>query len=116
MSKLALRGVEKRYGSTVAGSGLDLALNEGEFVSLLGPSGCGKTTTLRMIAGFIDPTAGTIALNGQLVSLPAGRRPAAAAVARRAALESGCQSARRNALRDPPPARRVPHHDGVRHS
>src|ERR1044072_5944295 len=75
MSKLALRGVEKRYGSTVAVSGLDLALNEGEFVSLLGPSGCGKTTTLRMIAGFIEPTAGTIEMDGQMLSSPAGVSP-----------------------------------------
>ena len=75
MSKLVLRGVEKRYGSTVAVSGFDLALNEGEFVSLLGPSGCGKTTTLRMIAGFIDPTTGTIEMNGQLLSSPSGALP-----------------------------------------
>ena len=44
----------------------------GEFVSLLGPSGCGKTTTLRMIAGFIDPTAGTIEMDGQVLSSPTG--------------------------------------------
>ena len=54
MSKLALRGIEKHYGDTPAVAGLDLALNEGEFVSLLGPSGCGKTTTLRCIAGLED--------------------------------------------------------------
>ena len=58
MSKLKLRGIEKRYGDTVAVAGVDLELHEGEFVSLLGPSGCGKTTTLRMIAGFIEPSAG----------------------------------------------------------
>ncbi|MEA2930022.1 MAG: iron(III) transport system ATP-binding protein [Hyphomicrobiales bacterium] len=75
MSKLALRGIEKRYGSTVAVSGFDLELNQGEFVSLLGPSGCGKTTTLRMIAGFIDPTAGTIEMDGQVLSSPAGALP-----------------------------------------
>jgi spermidine/putrescine transport system ATP-binding protein len=44
--------------------GIDLAIGEGEFFSLLGPSGCGKTTTMRMIAGFEEPTAGTIALQG----------------------------------------------------
>jgi ABC-type Fe3+/spermidine/putrescine transport system ATPase subunit len=75
MSKLVLRGIEKHYGDTPAVSGLNLALNEGEFVSLLGPSGCGKTTTLRMIAGFIDPTAGTIEMNGQLLSSPSGALP-----------------------------------------
>ena len=42
----------------------------GEFVSLLGPSGCGKTTMLRMIAGFVPPTRGTIALNGKIISSP----------------------------------------------
>jgi ABC-type Fe3+/spermidine/putrescine transport system ATPase subunit len=75
VSKLALRGIEKRYGSVAAVAGLDLELNEGEFVSLLGPSGCGKTTTLRMIAGFIDPTAGTIAMDGRVLSSPAGALP-----------------------------------------
>ncbi len=75
MSKLVLRGVEKRFGDTVAVGGVDLALEEGEFVSLLGPSGCGKTTTLRMIAGFIDPTAGTIEMDGKVLSSPSGSMP-----------------------------------------
>jgi ABC-type Fe3+/spermidine/putrescine transport system ATPase subunit len=75
MSKLKLRGIEKRYGGTVAVAGLDLELAEGEFVSLLGPSGCGKTTTLRMIAGFIEPTAGTIEMDGQVLSSPSGALP-----------------------------------------
>ena len=75
MSKLALRGVEKRFGDTVAVAGVDLALQEGEFVSLLGPSGCGKTTTLRMIAGFIDPTAGSIEMDGKVLSTPSGSVP-----------------------------------------
>src|SRR6185295_2595076 len=75
MSKLALRGIEKRYGATVAVAGFDLELREGEFVSLLGPSGCGKTTTLRMIAGFIEPTAGTIEMDGQVLSSPSGALP-----------------------------------------
>ena len=47
---------------------LNLTLRAGEFVSLLGPSGCGKTTTLRMIAGFVVPTAGTIELDGRQLS------------------------------------------------
>src|SRR5882757_4134750 len=75
MSKLALRGIEKRYGDVAAVSGVDLELKEGEFVSLLGPSGCGKTTTLRMIAGFIAPSAGTIEMNGQMLSSPTGALP-----------------------------------------
>ena len=167
----------------------------GEFVSLLGPSGCGKTTTLRMIAGFIEPTAGTIEMDGQMLSSPSGALPpekrqmsmifqsyavwpnmtveqnvafglelrklpreevrrrvgrdarcrahgasggalsgravrraaaarrarardrdqAAGAAARRAAVEPRCQPARGDALRDPPAARRVPHHHGLRH-
>jgi iron(III) transport system ATP-binding protein len=75
MSKLALRGIEKRYGITPAVSGVDLELEQGEFVSLLGPSGCGKTTTLRMIAGFIEPSAGTIEMDGQMLSSPANVLP-----------------------------------------
>jgi iron(III) transport system ATP-binding protein len=75
MSKLVLRGLEKRYGEVPAVAGIDLELQPGEFVSLLGPSGCGKTTTLRMIAGFIDPTAGTIAMDGQMLSSPSGALP-----------------------------------------
>jgi ABC-type Fe3+/spermidine/putrescine transport system ATPase subunit len=75
VSKLELRGVEKRFGDTVAVDGVNLALDEGEFVSLLGPSGCGKTTTLRMIAGFIHPTAGTIEMDGKVLSSPSGSVP-----------------------------------------
>jgi len=75
MTKLVLRGVERRFGSFLAVDGLDLEIRHGEFVSLLGPSGCGKTTTLRMIAGFIDPTAGTIEMDGKVLSSPAGSLP-----------------------------------------
>jgi iron(III) transport system ATP-binding protein len=75
MSKLRLSGIEKRYGDFPAVAGLDLDLQQGEFVSLLGPSGCGKTTTLRMIAGFIDPTAGTIEMDGKVLSSPSGALP-----------------------------------------
>ncbi len=75
MSRLTLRGIGKRFGDVAAVQDFDLDLTSGEFVSLLGPSGCGKTTTLRMIAGFIDPTAGTIAMEGQVISSPAGSVP-----------------------------------------
>ncbi|MDX2155475.1 MAG: ABC transporter ATP-binding protein [Hyphomicrobiaceae bacterium] len=75
MSKLVLSNVVRRYGTTTAVAGVDLALQEGEFVSLLGPSGCGKTTTLRMIAGFIPPSEGTISIEGKVVSTPAGVVP-----------------------------------------
>jgi len=75
MTKLALHGLTRRFGQFVAVDGVDLELQAGEFVSLLGPSGCGKTTTLRMIAGFIDPSAGTISVDGQVLSSPAGSVP-----------------------------------------
>ena len=75
MSRLRLSGLSKRYGDFLAVDGIDLELQSGEFVSLLGPSGCGKTTTLRMIAGFIDPTLGTIEMDGQVLSSPAGSVP-----------------------------------------
>ncbi|MCC7348205.1 MAG: ABC transporter ATP-binding protein [Variibacter sp.] len=75
MSRLTLRGIEKRYGAVAAVQDFTLELQSGEFVSLLGPSGCGKTTTLRMIAGFIDPTAGAIEADGKLLSSPAGSIP-----------------------------------------
>lgn len=70
-AKLSLIGLGKSYGSTVAVADVSLTLRGGEFVSLLGPSGCGKTTTLRMIAGFMKPTAGRIEVNGRVVSSPA---------------------------------------------
>src|SRR4051812_14160135 len=64
MTFLELTGVQKRFGATVAVEDFNLAAQKGEFVSFLGPSGCGKTTTLRMIAGFEQPTAGTITVDG----------------------------------------------------
>lgn len=75
MSRLRLTGVSKRYGNFLAVDDIDLELQSGEFVSLLGPSGCGKTTTLRMIAGFVDPTLGTIEMDKQILSSPAGSVP-----------------------------------------
>jgi iron(III) transport system ATP-binding protein len=70
MSKLVLKNVGKSYGSFEAVADFSLELAAGEFVSLLGPSGCGKTTTLRMIAGFMPPTSGTIAIDGETISAP----------------------------------------------
>ena len=70
MSKLALEGLGRRFGLSHAVRDVDLALRDGEFVSLLGPSGCGKTTTLRMIAGFMEPSAGRIVMNNQVLSQP----------------------------------------------
>ena len=75
MTKLALYGLTKRFGEVAAVDGVDLAIEPGEFVSLLGPSGCGKTTTLRMIAGFIDPSEGLIEMDGQVLSSPTGSLP-----------------------------------------
>jgi putative spermidine/putrescine transport system ATP-binding protein len=68
MKFLELTDIQKRFGTTIAVESFNLAADQGEFVSFLGPSGCGKTTTLRMIAGFEQPTAGTIVINGQDVT------------------------------------------------
>ena len=71
-----LVNVTKRFGAFRAVEQLSLGIRDGEFFSLLGPSGCGKTTTLRMIAGFEQPTTGEIFLHGQPVAgVPANRRP-----------------------------------------
>ena len=75
MARLELQSLSKRYGDFFAARDISLDVAEGEFVVLLGPSGCGKTTTLRMIAGFVEPTAGTIRIGGQDVTyLPPWRR------------------------------------------
>jgi len=65
MARLQLTALTKTYGEVRAVAGVDLDIRQGELVVLLGPSGCGKTTTLRMIAGFIVPTAGEIRLGGR---------------------------------------------------
>ncbi len=73
---LTLSGLVKRFGDDVAVDGIDLDVRPGEFFSLLGASGCGKTTTLRMIAGFERPDAGSIHLDGRsLVEIAPHRRP-----------------------------------------
>jgi len=72
---LRLVGIEKRYATTAAVAGIDLSVEEGEFVTLLGPSGCGKTTTLSLIAGFFPPSRGEIWLKGRHVEgLPSFKR------------------------------------------
>ena len=74
-SDVRLESVTKQFGSTVAVDDLSLEIHEGEFFSLLGPSGCGKTTTLAMIGGFEEPSAGTLYLGGDDVTgLPPYRR------------------------------------------
>ncbi|MDX6617447.1 MAG: putative spermidine/putrescine transport system ATP-binding protein [Solirubrobacterales bacterium] len=65
---IRLEGLTKRFGDVVAVDGVDLEVAHGEFFTLLGPSGSGKTTTLRMIAGFEDPDAGTLELAGRPVA------------------------------------------------
>lgn len=73
---IELRSLTKRYGDKTILDGLDLTINDGEFLTILGPSGCGKTTVLRLIAGFEDVTDGAIILDGQDVSdIPAEHRP-----------------------------------------
>ena len=68
MFKLQLKNIRKNYGSAAVVDDLSLDLRNGELVTLLGPSGCGKTTTLRMIAGFIELSAGAIAIDGTEIS------------------------------------------------
>ncbi len=71
-----LKGVTKRFDALVAVDDIDLAIGEGEFFTLLGPSGCGKTTTLRMIAGFEQPTSGDLLIDGSdVAALPPYKRP-----------------------------------------
>ncbi|MBM3568314.1 MAG: ABC transporter ATP-binding protein [Alphaproteobacteria bacterium] len=79
MADLVLGGLTKRFGTVAAVDGIDLKVEHGLLCCLLGPSGCGKTTTLRLVAGFIEPDGGTIAVGGKLLSdarasLPPERR------------------------------------------
>src|SRR5579871_3587895 len=69
MADLVLSNLVKRYGDFYAVKDVSLSVADGEFLVLLGPSGCGKTTTLRMVAGFIEPTAGHVKLGGGDVTL-----------------------------------------------
>jgi ABC-type Fe3+/spermidine/putrescine transport system ATPase subunit len=70
LPRLSLGQITCIFGDYTAVDRLDLDIMPGEFISLLGPSGCGKTTTLRMIAGFIKPTSGTITMDGAPISSP----------------------------------------------
>src|SRR3954453_10624182 len=75
MARLQLNNLSKRYGDHVAVAGATLDVADGEFLVLLGPSGCGKTTTLRMIAGFVEPSGGAARIGGvDVTHLPPWRR------------------------------------------
>src|SRR5437016_3845487 len=75
MASLELRGLTKRYGAQTVVDDVSLTIEHGTLVCLLGPSGCGKTTTLRLIAGFIEPSAGEIHVGDKIVSSPAKTLP-----------------------------------------
>src|SRR5438270_63661 len=75
MAVVELESLTKRFGDAAALDGLTLTIEHGTLVCLLGPSGCGKTTTLRLVAGFIDPDQGTIRVGGRMVSEPGRSLP-----------------------------------------
>ncbi len=68
MARVQLKGVEKRFGQTTAVQTMDLDVADGEFLVLLGPSGCGKTTTMRMVAGLEEPSAGEVWIGERCVN------------------------------------------------
>jgi len=75
VASVELRGLTKRYGPLAVVDDISLTIEHGRLVCLLGPSGCGKTTTLRLIAGFVEPSAGEIRVGDQVVSSPARTVP-----------------------------------------
>src|SRR6516162_6560537 len=75
VASVELRGLTKRYGEVAVVDDVSLTIEHGRLVCLLGPSGCGKTTTLRLIAGFVEPSAGEIRVGDQLISSPARTLP-----------------------------------------
>jgi len=75
VAAVELKGLSKRYGAAVAVDDVSLRVEHGQLVCLLGPSGCGKTTTLRLIAGFIEPSAGEIEVGGKVLSSPSRTVP-----------------------------------------
>jgi len=73
---IELKDITKEFNGQVVLRGIDLTIEQNEFVTLLGPSGCGKTTTLRIIGGFVDPSAGEVLFDGEsILDTPAHKRP-----------------------------------------
>ena len=70
MASVELKGLTKRYGTIAVVDDVSLHIEHGHLVCLLGPSGCGKTTTLRLIAGFVEPSEGEIRVGDRLISSP----------------------------------------------
>ena len=68
MSNVEIRALRKSYGASTVVDGVDLTLQHGQLLCLLGPSGCGKTTTLRLLAGFLEPDGGEILVDGRCLS------------------------------------------------
>jgi iron(III) transport system ATP-binding protein len=75
MATVSLQRLTKKFAETAAVEALDLEIADGEFISLLGPSGCGKTTTLRLVAGFLQPDDGEITVGGNVLSSRSGVVP-----------------------------------------
>ncbi len=72
---ISLVDISKKFGDTMVLDELNLTVRENEFVTLLGPSGCGKTTTLRIIGGFVQPSAGRVIFDGKdITKLPPNKR------------------------------------------
>src|SRR5213594_4628785 len=68
MAIVSIRGLSKKFAEAASVDAIDFAVERGEFICLLGPSGCGKTTTLRLLAGFLQPDAGEIRVGGKVIS------------------------------------------------
>jgi iron(III) transport system ATP-binding protein len=75
VASVDLKNLTKRYGTNAVVDDISLHIEHGKLVCLLGPSGCGKTTTLRLIAGFVEPSAGEIRVGDKLISSPAHTLP-----------------------------------------